>query len=117
LKASIRGAYDDPGLELTLFMNDKHLSDKKLELRLLYRGHSMLELSLLSGVLESERIEFLQKRDAGLAEMAPSVFFSPLLEVQIYVAAADWVKAEALAQLVLGEDWQPPQVDNEGSTP
>ena len=87
------------------------MTDKSVDLRLLYLGHSTVEMALLKGALESEGIACVEKRDVGLADQAPSVFFSPALESKLYVATADWVKAEELAHTVLGEDYQPPPQD------
>ena len=84
------------------------LSEKELDLRLLYFGHSDVELSLIEGALESDGIAYLLKRDVGLSSMAPSIFFAPALEVSLYVSRTDWVRAEGLAQLVLGDEWQRP---------
>ena len=84
------------------------MSDKELKLKLLYYGHSNVEMQLLCGALESDGIDYLVKRDVGLPDMAPGGFFSPATEVKLYVADTDWVKAEALATLVLGDEWLPP---------
>ena len=85
------------------------MSDKELQLKLLYYGHSLVDMQLLGGALESDGIDYLVKRDVGLPDMAPGVFFSPATEVKLYVADTDWFKAEALAMLVLGDEWQPPR--------
>ena len=85
--------------------------DGELKLRLLYYGHSEVELSLVQGALESEDIPCLVKRDVGMPSMAPSVFFSPATEVKLYVEESDWVTAEELARQVLGDEWEPPTED------
>jgi hypothetical protein len=86
------------------------MTDNELDLRILYLGHNSVEMALLKGALESEGIACVEKRDIGLADQAPSVFFAPALESKLYVSAADWVKAEELAHIVLGEDYRtPPQ--------
>ena len=91
-------------------MPDEPMSDdKELDLKLLYFGHSEVELNLLEGALESDGIPYLLKRDVGLASQAPSVFFSPATEVSLYVSQSDWVRAEGLAQLVLGDGWERPE--------
>ena len=90
---------------------DKTVSDKELQLKLLYYGHSQVELQLLAGALDSEGIDYLLKRDVGLIDMAPATMFSPATEIKLYVAETDWVKAEPLAQLVVGDQWYPPKED------
>jgi hypothetical protein len=79
-----------------------------IDLKLLYYGHSRIEMALLKGALESEAIPHVERREVGLAEQAPSIFFTPATEVKLYVAAVDWVRAEALARRVLGEEWDAP---------
>ena len=51
------------------------MSDKELQLKLLYYGHSLVDMQLLGGALESDGIDYLVKRDVGLPDMAPGVFF------------------------------------------
>ena len=84
------------------------MNDTELKLRVLYYGHDQTEISVLCGALDSADIPFIQKRDFGLLNHAPAVFFSPGTEVKIYVAETDWVRAAELAQTVLGEDWEEP---------
>jgi len=90
-------------------MKNGSMSDKELNLKLLYFGHNEVELSLLGGALESDGIPFLVKRDVGMASQVPTVFFSPATETSLYVAQTDWVRAEGLAQLVLGDEWERPE--------
>jgi hypothetical protein len=87
------------------------MTNNDIDMKLLYLGHNNVEMALLKGALESEGIACVEKRDVGLADQAPSVFFSPALESKLYVATADWVKAEELAHTVLGDDYQPPPQD------
>ncbi len=89
-------------------MTDKTPDDKNLELRLLYLGHDMVELSILSGALESNDIPYIEKRDIGLGLQIATVFYSPVSEAKLYVSRSDWVRAEELALTVLGESWEIP---------
>jgi len=84
------------------------MNDNEVTLKLLYLGHNNVEMSLLKGALESEGIACVEKRDVGMVDQVPSVFYSPAMESKLYVAAADWVKAEELAHTVLGDSYAPP---------
>jgi hypothetical protein len=84
------------------------MKDNEVSLKLLYLGHNNVEMSLLKGALESEGIACVEKRDVGMVDQAPSRFYSPATESKLYVAAADWVKAEELARTVIGDDYEPP---------
>lgn len=92
-------------------MSHKKLGGGKVPLRLLYLGHSGLQITILTGALESNDIPFIIKREFGLQDQAPTFFFSPGTEAKIYVAEGDWERAVEMAQTVLGEDWEEPTED------
>lgn len=85
-------------------MTDKTPDDKNLELRLLYLGHDMVELSILMGALKSNDIPYIEKRDIGLGLQ----IYSPVSKAKLYVSRYDWVRAEELALTVLGTSWEVP---------
>jgi len=85
------------------------MTEKELDLRLLYFGHDGAEIALLTGALDSAEIPYIPKRDFGLQSHAPAVFYSPGTEVKIYVSGEDWESAVDLARTVLGESWAEPK--------
>lgn len=89
-------------------MKDSKMGDDKVKLRLLYIGHSGAEIAILTGALDTQGVPFIMKREFGLQDQAPTVFFSPGTEAKIYVAEGDWERAVEMAQTVLGEEWEEP---------
>lgn len=85
-------------------MTDKVPDDKNLELRLLYLGHDMVEVSILMGALKSNDIPYIEKRDIGIGLQIATV----ASETKLYVSRSDWVRAEELALIVLGATWEVP---------
>ena len=85
------------------------MTEKELDLRLLYFGHDGAEIAILTGALDSAEIPYIPKRDFGLQSLAPAVFYSPGTEVKIYVSGEDWESAVDLARTVLGESWAEPK--------